>query len=345
MKKDSDTLKDLAWLITGGCGFIGTNLVATLIKENYTSKIRVLDNLSVGKREDLKRICNFKEGLSESIENGISDVEFLEADIMDYNACLRACEGIDVVVHLAANTGVGPSVENPWNDMQANVIGTFNMLEASRKRKVKKYIFASSGAPLGDVEPPIHEEKAPRPVSPYGASKLAGEAYCSAYYGSYGLKTVSLRFGNVYGPRSKHKSSVVAKFIKNAIEGYPLEVYGDGKQTRDFVYVEDLIQAIILSVKKDIGGEVFQIATYKETTVDTIADKIKNMIDNKLKKKVAVIYGKERVGDVRRNYSDISKAVKILGFRPKFKLAIGLEHTFDYFISNQQEEYKTGGLS
>ena len=172
--------------------------------------------------------------------------------------------------------------------MEANVIGTFNMLEAARQNNVKKFIFASSGATIGEVEPPIHEEKVPRPVSPYGASKLAGEAYCSAYYLSFGIKTVSLRFANVYGPLSKHKNSVVAKFLKQAFSGETLEIYGDGSQTRDFIYIDDLIQAIILSVKSDVGGEVFQIATFKETTVDEIAKKIKNLIENEIGEKVSI---------------------------------------------------------
>ncbi len=221
--------------------------------------------------------------------------------------------------------------------MEANVIGTFNMLEAARRKHVKKFIFGSSGATIGEVEPPIHEEKVPRPVSPYGASKLAGEAYCSAYFRTFGIKTVSLRFGNVYGPLSKHKNSVVAKFFKQAFSGETLEIYGDGNQTRDFIYIDDLIQAIILSVKSDVGGKVFQIATYKETTVNEIANKIKNIMENKIGKKVSIVHGQSRLGDVKRNYSDISKAKRILGFSPEFDLDKGLRNTFEYFrLKNKQ---------
>jgi UDP-glucose 4-epimerase len=249
---------------------------------------------------------------------------------------------MDAVVHLAANTGVGPSVENPRADMESNVIGIFNMLEAARTYKVDKFVFASSGAPIGEVEPPIHEEKAPRPVSPYGASKLAGEGYCSSYFRTFGVKTVSLRFGNVYGPRSKHKNSVVAKFFKQALAGETLEIYGDGNQTRDFIYIDDLIQAICLAVNpmpkvsRDLShvspyGEVFQIATHKETTVNEITEEIKVLVERQTGKKVVVKYGEARLGDVKRNFSDISKAKRLLGFEPVFDLPKGLMKTLEYF--------------
>lgn len=318
----------LSWLITGGCGFIGTSLITRLLRENPDTNIRVLDNLSVGTKEDLLGVVSTIEKERNVKAAGI---ELIEGDIRDFDACNKCSKGIDVIVHLAANTGVAPSIENPRYDMEANVIGIFNMLEAARQNHVKNFIFASSGASIGEVEPPIHEKKVPRPVSPYGASKLAGEAYCSSYYLSFGIRTVSLRFANVYGPLSKHKNSVVAKFIKQAFSGETLEIYGDGSQTRDFIYIDDLIQAIILSVHSDVGGEAFQIATYKETTVNEIADKIKNIIESETGKKVSVVHGKTRLGDVKRNYSDISKARQMLGFSPDFELDKGLKNTFEYF--------------
>jgi UDP-glucose 4-epimerase len=327
-------MKNKRWLITGGCGFIGINLVAHL-KEAYPDiNISILDNLSVGSRRDLAKVCSFNEAdaINEKAEAG--QVHLIVGDIRDFKTCLGACKGIDVVIHLAANTGVPPSIENPREDMEANVIGTFNMLEASRENGVKKFIFASSGAPVGEIGPPIHEEKAPRPVSPYGASKLAGEGYCSAYYRTFGLKTVSLRFGNVYGPRSNHKSSVVAKFFKRALNSEPLEIFGDGSQTRDFIYIDDLIQAIMLSVKSDIGGEVFQIATHKETTVKEIASLIKDIVEREAGKKVDIIHSNPRQGDVKRNYSDISKAKEVLGYEPKFDIHSGLQVTYNYFKDN-----------
>jgi UDP-glucose 4-epimerase len=321
-----------AWLITGGCGFIGTSLIARLLVDDPAAGIRVLDNLTGGGREDLSGVSAFVEKTPAGVEGPPEGLELVVGDIKDYETALRCCEGVDTVVHLAASTGVAPSVEDPRADMTANVIGTFNMLEASRQRRVERFIFASSGAPLGEVEPPINEEKAPRPVSPYGASKLAGEGYCSAYFRTFGLKTVSLRFGNVYGPLSIHKNSVVAKFFRQALAGETLEIYGDGGQTRDFIYIEDLIQAIVLSSRAETGGEVFQIATNRETTVNEMAEAIKGIVEEETGREVRVFHGEARLGDVRRNYSDISKARKVLGYEPRHELVDGLKRTYKYFL-------------
>ncbi len=324
----ANTLGSKSWLITGGCGFIGTSLITHLLKNDPATSIRIMDNFSVGTVEDLQETFSDIEGNTGTIP---SNIEVIEGDIRNAGDCLNACKGIDVIVHLAANTGVAPSVDNPRFDMEANVTGTFNMLESARQNNVKKFISASSGATVGEVDPPINEEKVPRPVSPYGASKLAGEAYCSAYYRTFGINTISLRFANVYGPLSKHKNSVVAKFLKQAFAGETLEIYGDGSQTRDFIYIDDLIQAIVLSVTSDIGGEVFQIATYMETTVNEIADKIKGLFKSETGEDVNIVHGENRLGDVKRNYSDISKAKRILGFAPKFELDRGLKKTLEYF--------------
>jgi UDP-glucose 4-epimerase len=240
---------------------------------------------------------------------------------------------MDVIVHLAANTGVGPSVENPFLDMEINVGGTFNVLEAARHHQVKRFIFASSGAPAGECEPPVHEELPPHPVSPYGASKLAGEGYCSAYYRTFGVETVVLRFGNVYGPGSGHKNSVVAKFIKQAMAGETLEIYGDGRQTRDFIYIEDLVHAICLSqCTGDVGGEIFQIATNKETTVIEMTNLLISMLEKKNRKDIRLINREKRPGDVLRNFSDTTKARKLLNWEPQTDLSIGLKKTIEYFV-------------
>ena len=239
---------------------------------------------------------------------------------------------MDVIVHLAANTGVGPSVEDPRADMENNVIGTLNMLEAARQNHVNRFVFASSGAPAGECEPPIHEELPPHPVSPYGASKLAGEGYCSAYSRTFGVETVALRFGNVYGPGSGHKSSVVAKFIRLAMAGKPLEIYGDGTQTRDFIFIEDLVGAILLSARKPgIGGETFQIATNKETTVGEMVEILVPILENTGIPCPKVIHGEKRLGDVQRNYSDTTKALEMLGWQPETTLAEGLRSTIEWF--------------
>jgi len=269
---------------------------------------------------------NFKEDKCEP-------VELMVGDIQSYSSCLSSCEEMDVVVHLAANTGVGPSVDDPRSDMLTNVVGTFNMLEAARQKDVKRFVFASSGAPAGIVTPPIHEEIAPHPVSPYGASKLAGEGYCSAYYQTFALETVALRFGNVYGPGSVHKSSVVAKFIKQALNGEKLEIYGDGSQTRDFIHIDDLIRAIVLSsVTYGIGGEIFQIATGRETTVGELADMLIEALSHRGCAAVKAIHTSPRKGDVERNYADISKAATMLKWVPELTIEKGIAQTIDAFM-------------
>ncbi len=235
---------------------------------------------------DLARVCAFRETApaeGRPLQPGETfPVELAPGDIRNPEDCESAARGRDVIVHLAANTGVAPSVEDPRGDMEANVAGTLNMLEAARRHGVKRFVFASSGAPVGEVEPPIHEEPAPRPVSPYRASKLAGEGYCSAYHRTFGLETIALRFGNVYGPGSSHKSSLVAKFIRQALEGTPCEIYGDGGQTRDFVFIQDLVDALIKAALFTAPpppfppavpwGLPFQIATSREHTVNEVAE-------------------------------------------------------------------------
>ena len=319
--------KPLKWLITGGCGFIGTSLIKNLVEEGR-HHIRVLDNLTVGTRDDLSCVCDFTE------TNSTDDkAKLIVGDIKDYATCQNAAKGMDVIVHLAANTGVGPSVEDPEADMKNNVIGTFNMLEAARHNNVKRFIFASSGAPAGECEPPIHEELPPHPVSPYGASKLAGEGYCSAYYKTFGVETIALRFGNVYGPGSGHKNSVVVKFIKKAMAGEILEIYGDGTQTRDFIYIDDLIHAIkAAQTTPGIGGEIFQIATNKETTVKEMVDILIPPLNKAGIADIQIEHGEKQVGDVMRNFSDTSKARDILNWTTRYDLSRGLQETIQWFI-------------
>lgn len=320
------------WLITGGCGFIGTAVIARLLERDSEVRIRVLDNLSVGQREDLSRVCTFTETMAHEVA-ATDGVSLVVGDILDSDTALACAQGADVILHLAANTGVGPSVENPRFDMEQNVRGTFNMLEAARAMNVRTFIFASSGAPAGEVEPPIHEELAPHPVSPYGASKLAGEGYCSAYFRTFGVKTVALRFGNVYGPLSSHKSSVVAKFIRQAFAGEPCEIYGDGTQTRDFIYIYDLVDAVLRSAYSDVGGETFQIATGRENTVQEVAEIIREELESSVGIAMDIRHGKPRLGDVTRNYSDTSKAKARLGWTPKRDLRDGIRETIRYFQS------------
>ena len=323
------------WLVTGGCGFIGTALIRTLMQEGGHS-VRVVDNLAVGTREDLAAASDFVE-VSPEEPGPISPggrVELLVGDIKDEDLALRAAEGADVIVHLAANTGVMPSVEDPRADCMSNVFGTLNYLEAARHNGVGRFVFASSGGTvIGEAEPPIHEEMVAHPVAPYGASKLAGEGYCSAYFKTFGIETVALRFGNVYGPLSGHKNSVVARFIKRALDGEVLEIYGDGTQTRDFIYVADLVRAVRLAATVDgVGGEVFQIATSAETTVQELTDKLLPALASAGLNNIEIRKTAARRGEVRRNYADTSKAHRMLGWKAAVGLDDGLARTVDYFV-------------
>ncbi len=317
-------------LITGGCGFLGTSLVKRLLGDGSCETIRILDNFKEGTPDDLSEVTSFVR--SADSDCGVySGVVLIEGDIRDKEIVRNCVAGVDAIVHFAANTGVPQSVENPEMDMESNVIGTFNMLEAARFHGVKRFVFASSGAPAGITKPPIHEELPAHPVSPYGASKLAGEGYCSAYYHSFGIDSICLRFGNVFGPRSKKKSSVVAKFVRQAINGEVCEIYGDGTATRDFIYVDDLINAVVQSLVKNIGGETFQIATGAEKTVQEVAKLIKKSL-LRYKVNMNLKYGSVRLGDVARNYADTSKAQKVLDWNPEVGLESGIDRTVDYFI-------------
>lgn len=321
----------MKWLITGGCGFIGTALIRVLLSNNPKIQILVLDNLSIGKQSDL-------EILGEVSKVSVSNLEFasriglLVGDIRDESICLKAAQDVDCIVHLAANTGVGPSVEDPRLDLEANVFGVFNVLEACRLNNVEKFIFASSGAPAGVVEPPIHEEIAPHPASPYGASKLAGEGYCSAYFNSFDIKTIALRFGNVYGPGSFHKDSVVAKFLKQALAGEVCEIYGDGEQTRDFIFIEDLVDAIVLASKFNGGGEIFQISAGAEVTLNELVEALKAAVFDATGINMLATFTEVRVGDVKRNYADTSKARDLLGWESRHNLDDGLSKTVQDFV-------------
>jgi len=322
-------------VITGGCGFIGVNLVRYLLKLDENIRIRIVDNFSVGQPEDIEKICAIKRLEADQLNEWQDGVSLVEGDILDEGLAIKICRGADGVVHLAANTGVIPSIENPRMDCMANVLGTFTYLNACRKQTVSRFVLASSGAPLGEQIQPIHEEMVPRPISPYGASKLCGEAYCSAFYGSYNVHTACLRFGNVYGPYSTHKSSVVAKFIKQIMSGKKLTIYGDGNQTRDFIYIDDLCAAMWASLTvADVGGEVFQIATHKEHTVSELAEQLNDFALKYLGKSSLVEHEAERKGEVRRNFSDISKAQRMLNWEPKWEFAKGIEETLKWFLKD-----------
>jgi len=298
-------------LITGGCGFIGANLVRFLV-DRTDWEIRVVDDLRAGKVEYLP--------------DGSADVpigEVKESEVLE-----PALDGVDAVVHLASQTGVAPSVENPVADFEGNAVATFRVLDGCRRRGVERFVFASSGAAVGEVVGPIHEEVVPKPVSPYGASKLSGEAYARAFAASYGTQTVALRFSNVYGPFSPHKRNAVPNFIKRLLSGEPIVIYGDGSQTRDFIFVDDLCDAIQRSLLTEgIGGEVFQVATGVETSVLDLASLLQDVMGSPGE----ILFEPRRPGEVYKSSVDISKIRSALGFDPRVDLTEGLARTADWY--------------
>ncbi len=307
-------------LVTGGCGFIGTNLCEFLLEKTDFS-IVILDNLSVGKLSDIENVRGFDK----------SRVTFIKGDIRNEEDIKKAMEGCTHVVSLAAQTGVIPSVEDPSGDEEVNVRGTLNLLRAAVDNKVERFIHASSAAPLGEQDMPLNEDKVPRPLSPYGASKLAGEGYCSAFSGSFGLDTVVLRFSNVYGPKSYNKGSVIPKFIKRILDGKELVIYGDGRQTRDFIYVKDICSAIhlALTARFDSKSSLIQIGTGRETDINRLVGLLKKGFPGKT---IRTRFAEARQGEIVRNYTDISRAQKMLGFEPEVELEKGLVSTIGWFV-------------
>jgi UDP-glucose 4-epimerase len=300
-------------LVTGGAGFIGSNLVRHLVSAQQ-HEIAVLDNLSVGLTE---------HGLPR-------EARFLHGDFTDRETLAQALRGVDVVVHLAALSGVIDSIEDPGPSFKVNVAGSFRLLELARRLGVRKVICASTGgALLGDVAPPISESHAPTPLSPYGASKLAMEGYCSAFAGAYGLACATLRFSNVYGPFSAHKKSVVAAFIKQALRGEPLVVYGDATQERDYLYVGDLVRGVEAVIAGDIVG-TYQLGSGRPTSLLQLIEAL-NAIATRA---IEVRREPARRGEVHRTWCDVSKAHKAFGFATPTALPDGLRATWNWFADN-----------
>jgi UDP-glucose 4-epimerase len=331
-------------LITGGCGFIGVNLVNYLLRRGFYY-IKILDNLSTGTKENLEESLRENgELFSQTQKNKITynlsknpdmhilnraEVDLIVGEIRSYETCLKATQNIDTVVHLAAHPGVIPSIDDPFYDCDVNVKGTLNLLYASVRNNIDKFIFASSNAPLGNQRPPISEETVPNPLSPYGASKLACEGYCSAFHGSYGLKTISLRFSNAYGPYSLYKNSVVAKFMKDGLLKGELTIHGEGHQARDFIYVDDISQAIYLVLKtpptsNKIWGNPLNLGTGQETSAHGIR----------------ISFSSERKGEIKKTYSDITKAKELLGFSPQISIKNGCRLVYRWFMSKNITEVK-----
>ncbi len=305
-------------LVTGGCGFIGTNLVSMLVETG--ANVRVFDNLSVGSRDALKPFGDA--------------VALIEGDIRDLDALGAACEQVDVVFHLAAQPGVIPSILDPETDFQTNAAGTFNALLAAQRQDVAAFVFVSSNAVVGEFGPDTDETTTPRPLSPYGASKMAGEAYCSAFGGAYGMHTVGLRFANAYGLNSSHKQSAIARFIRRVMNGEHLVIYGDGTQVRDYIHVSDLCRAMLLAAERDVAGEVFHIASGHGTSVLELVELLGNVVGRELE----VVHEPRREGEAFRIAPAVGKAKRLLGFEAQVPLAQGLAETYAWFQQRAESE-------
>jgi len=300
-------------LVTGGAGFIGRNLVLRLI-ESKRHEVVVLDNLSVRQTSN----CLPPEA------------EFHFGDFTNRSTMARALQGANVVIHLAALSGVIDSVVDPRPSFEINVAGSFQLLELAREAGVRRFIFASTGgALLGDVTPPISEGMSPAPLSPYGATKLALEGYCSAFTSAYDLACVALRFSNIYGPQSSHKKSVVASFIKNALRQESLVVYGDGTQRRDYLYVGDLVKGIETAIDGNFVG-TFQLGSGKPTSLRELISVLNGIIGGRL----AVRFEPARRGEVHSTWCDISKATREFGFAAPTSLHEGLRLTWQWFAES-----------
>lgn len=305
-------------LITGGCGFIGSNLIARLSDIRPDVDIRVFDNESLGRRGHLGRFTG----------------EFVRGDMRDRPALAAALAGIDAVVHLAADTRVMDSIAAPEHNFAVNVVGTFNLLEAMRATGVRRLVNASTGgAILGEVSPPVHEEMTPRPLAPYGAGKLAVEGYCSAYAASFGFSAVSLRFSNVYGPRSHHKGSVVAAFLKRIAAAERLVVHGDGEQTRDFVFVDDLCDGIVAAFDRETSG-VIQLGSGRPVTINALLDVMRQVT---APLRFDVEYAPFRDGEIVHTWCSIDRAAKVLGYAPRTSLEDGLDRTWRWFRQHRAQ--------
>ena len=311
--------KDSVFLVTGGAGFIGSNLCEVLLNKGY--KVRCLDNLSNGKQSNVDLF----------IEN--KNYSFIKGDILDLDTCIKACEGVDYVLHQAAWGSVPRSIEMPLLYEEINIKGTLNMMEAARQNNVKKFVYASSSSVYGD-EPslPKKEGREGNLLSPYALTKMANEEYGKLYTKLYGLDTYGLRYFNVFGKRQDPNgayAAVIPKFIKQLMNDEQPIIYGDGKQSRDFTYIENVIEANLkaCNASSEFAGESFNIAYGgREYLID-----VYNCLCKALKKNIEPIFGPVRKGDIKHSNADISKAKKMLDYNPNWNFERGIEGAIEWY--------------
>ena len=306
------------YLVTGGAGFIGSNIVKKLLEDGKS--VRAVDNFSTGR----------KENIQEFLEN--PNFEFIEEDITDLDICKKAVKGIDFVLHEAAVPSVPRSIEDPIRSNNANISATLNLLVASRDEKIKRFVYASSSSVYGENPMlPKKEDFAVMPISPYALTKYAGERYCQIFYKIYGLETICLRYFNVFGPKQNPDSAysaVIPKFIKSFLRDEKPVIFGDGNQSRDFTFVDNVVSANLLAVKSEKGlGEVFNIACEGETSLNELIKLLKEIS----RKNIEPEYKETRVGDVVYSRADISKAKELLNYEPLVDIKEGLKKTFHWY--------------
>jgi len=304
-------------LVTGGAGFIGSNLVGGLLKRNYT--VRIMDNFSTGKRENIKDF--------------IKDIELIEGDIRDYYTVEKVVKGIDVILHQAALPSVPRSIQNPITTNEVNVGGTLNILDAAKESNVQRIIFASSSSVYGDNNKlPKKEDMKPSPLSPYAVSKLTCEYYLSVFNKLYGIETISLRYFNVFGPRqdpNSQYSAVIPRFIKAFLKNQQPVIFGDGNQTRDFTYVENVINANLLSISSNSDTPlILNCATSCQISLNDIIKLLNKILNKSIEPK----YENERKGDVKHSFASIDLIKSKIGYKPLVNFEEGLKKTIEHYL-------------
>jgi UDP-glucose 4-epimerase len=316
-------------LVTGGAGFVGLNLLRRLLRTD-DCRIRILDDFSNSSPERVARVVA-------EATNGADRVEVIRADVSDRASMRGVANGADVAIHLAAQTGTAPSLADPARDLAQNVVGTFNMLEACRASGTRRFVLASSAAVLGNATPPQHEALPTRPLSPYGASKAAAEAYCAAYQASFGIETVALRFSNVYGPLSWSKGSVIARFLKRALANETLVVNGDGVQTRDFLHVDDLASVLIEAARVPLDPELLggacNIATGVQTRILDLAHALSAEFAAR-GRRCDIAFGPPLPSDPTVSAPATARRERFFPDARFRGLAQGLPATIDWFLAN-----------
>jgi len=303
-------------LVTGGAGFIGSHLVEGLLARGY--EVTVLDNYATGRHDNLARVVN--------------QIHFVEGDVRNLTTVHSVMRKVDVVFHEAALPSVARSVKNPLESNEVNITGTLNVLVAARDAEVRRVVLAGSSSAYGNTPTlPKIETMPPDPLSPYAISKLAGELYARSFANLYGLSTATLRYFNVFGPRqdpTTQYAGVIAKFVTCALAGKPYPVNGDGEQSRDFSYIENVVQANLLAAEaKFEGGQVINIAFGQRTTLNQIIAALNELTGQNL----PANYGPERAGDVRHSHADLTRAKQILGYAPVIDVREGLRRTLEWY--------------